>query len=139
LLVTTAYEGAPFQHGRSSVDPGLPECGAPAPPGKVVNANSGVSVQWSIGGPTFRMEAQAMMFSLDVSSVRLELADGSTLTRKTKRLSSDQSAKARVRPFRYLAFATSPGICIETIVALDRQGVELASFAPSSCEDAVSR
>ena len=82
----------------------------------------GASYQRQAHGPVVGETFLGMSIAASVRSVTLTVEPGGSVSRKTQLLSSRQSAKAHLAPFRYVALAIPRNICVDHIVATDFLG-----------------
>jgi hypothetical protein len=75
----------------------------------------------SKNGPILGEAFLAMTFAPSVSRVRIDIS-GKTITRLTRPLSIQQSKKANVSRFRYVAFGIRQDVCVRHVEGFDRMG-----------------
>jgi hypothetical protein len=115
------------QLGRAiSIFGGGPACGSPAFP------SAAPIIQWvdygAIGTKTI-----AVAVGGDVVSLTFGSSSGAEIRRRTKLLSAEQSRKAGVKQFRYVAFSIKGGVCFTSVAGVDRSGNELFEHELAGC------
>lgn len=111
------------------------DCGSLAPPA-AEPARTEFSASLPAGKRAVRVSITVigMTFARRVHKVRLKMNSGPDVIRTPELLSRRRAAIARVRPFRYLAFALGREACVEAITAFDARGNEVLATRPEACQ-----
>jgi hypothetical protein len=130
LNIGTFYLGASgqgtFQTGEA--------CSLPTNDGGSVLNESGFSIQKQLDGPVASDTVVGAAVGAGVARVRLVLRPGPAQMRATRRLSIQQSRKARVHQFRYVAFGVARKACVQRLVGFDAQGKRLFAEDSRDCD-----
>jgi hypothetical protein len=115
--------GALYFGGRGGAFQGGSACGPLAPPASDPLFNqSGFTIQKTIGGPNVSDTVIAVAVAANVARITVDLRPGPAQTRRTQRLSSRQSQKAKVPRLRYMALAVARKVCVAGIRGYDAGG-----------------
>jgi hypothetical protein len=133
IVVPTYYTG-PTDQSAGSLETGEVRCGPLTPASRrIVIARSGIAIKPSLKSPYVTLAALAMTFSPEVRQVTIHFGSGPSETRPTRLLSARQTAKARVRPLRYVAFGLAHSACVTGVTGFDADGVQLFDAPAERC------
>lgn len=109
-------------------------CGSLGPPSDApLTKVSGFSVQRSLGSPLVSGSVLAFGFGTSIVRATIRMSDGFQRTLRTTLLNQGQAAKARVHPFRYLAFSVARKVCIVRVEGFDAAGRLSLSSPEADC------
>lgn len=87
------------------------------------------------GGPVVGEVVFGMSFSEDVQKVTLDLTDGTTMTKGTRRFNTRQQMKTHLGGFRYLALGFRRDVCVLGVRAFDATGVQVFEGSTGVCSE----